>query len=504
MSDWAGGYIADIEYVQGFYPAQSPSRMVLACLLGGVEAALPPPDAPVHYLELGCGRGLNALVIAASNPGWRVTAIDYNPIHVAIGAAAARAAGIGNLRFLEADLATLAGSARAREVPEADFTSLHGVWTWVGPEVQHGIVRLLDEKVVPGGLVHVSYNAMPAWQSALGLQRLVIETGNRTAGRSDRQVGAGLALAREMLGTGAAYLADGSLAKQLLERTETMSPHYLAHEYMNRHWRPVFHADLCRALDGAKLDWVAAANPLENFPELMLSAEQRAVFERQDDPLMRELVKDMCVPRQFRQDVFVRGARRVPPARRDAALRALELVPIVSPADLSTEIRVPAGKAELGEALGRLMRRAAEGPATVGALLDTEPGRSNPAELVGVLVGSDQAQIAAGPPEAEAGTAAERLNRLIGAEAASAPQARGGVGALASTRLGTGLACSTLERFIAARLLAGERENRADQWAEVLAAGMERPEDRDTVRDLVLKAARERVPVLRALGIVPA
>ena len=59
----------------------------------------------------------------------------------------------------------------------------------------------------------------------------------------------------------------------------------------------------------AKLDWVGSANLVENFPELTLTAEQRAVAQRFDDPLLRELVKDMCLDRSLRHDVYrARGA----------------------------------------------------------------------------------------------------------------------------------------------------------------------------------------------------
>jgi len=55
-------------------------------------------------------------------------------------------AGIANIRFIEADLATLADDARAREIPEADVATLPN------PE-RNGIVRLLAAKVRPGGLL---------------------------------------------------------------------------------------------------------------------------------------------------------------------------------------------------------------------------------------------------------------------------------------------------------------------------------------------------------------
>ena len=505
MSGWTAGYVADIEYVEGFYPAQSAARMSLACLLAGVEAELPGPDEDVHYLELGCGRGLNALVTAASNPGWRVTAIDFNPTHVAIGRATAREAGIGNVRFVEADLAGLAGSELGRSIAQADFTTLHGVWTWVAPEVRAGIVRLLGDVVAPGGCVHVGYNAMPAWQGALGMQRLVFEAGTRLARRSDRQALAGLSLARETLEAGAGFLAEGTLARELLGRTQSLSPHYLSHEYMNAHWQPVFHADLAGTLAAAKLEWVASAAPLENFPELMLNEAQRALFERQDDPILRELIKDMFVPRQFRQDVFVRGARRVAPAARDAALGGVVLAPIRTADEVETTIAVPAGRAELGETLGRMMKRAARGAATVAALLDSEPGRSNPCELVGVLVGSGQSQVATGPDAGFVDGAAARLNRVLGGRVG--PVLGGaGSGALACTRLGTGFAASAIERFIAGRLLAGESEDRVAEWGAEISAlvpAEQGGEERGKVAAFVADAAAKRIPVLRALNVVP-
>src|SRR4029453_9402217 len=182
---WTSGYVTDIAYIEGFYVQQSPARMVLACLFGNVAAELPQPDDGATSLGLGCGTGIGALITAASNPGWQVTAIDYNPAHIAIGSGIARAARLDNIRFIEADLAGLATSAQADAIPQADFVTMHGLWSWVSSEVRAGIVRLLAAKTRPGGMVHLSYNALPAWQGALGMQRLIYETGIRIGGRSD-------------------------------------------------------------------------------------------------------------------------------------------------------------------------------------------------------------------------------------------------------------------------------------------------------------------------------
>jgi hypothetical protein len=497
---WTSGYVADIAYIEGFYVQQSPARMALACLLGNVAADLPEPDDDASYLELGCGCGIGALVTAAANPRWQVTAIDYNPAHIAIGTNLARAARLDNIRFMEADLAGLATSGQADAIPQADFVTMHGLWSWVSNDVRAGIVRLLATKTRPGGMVHLSYNSLPAWQGALGMQRLIYETGIRSGGRSDMQAQAGLQLARDLRAVESKYLSESFLTRDLLDRTTTMSSEYLSHEYMSAHWAPAFHADVVAALAEAKLDWVSSVNPMENFPELMMTPEQRDVMNRYKDPLLRELIKDMCLQRHLRHDVFVRGARRIHNEARDAALSSLTVAPIISLGELQTKIAVPSGMAEVSGNLKDMMVAAMRGPATIGDLMALGSEKSNPAELLSILIGSHQCQLAT-RSNGEQPDSANRLNRVFGSRVNSIVDAKTS-GGLASWRLGTGLTAPPLLQFITARLLSGEREDNADAWIKALSADVI-PEKHDTVRTVVHTAIEQRLPILRQLRIVP-
>lgn len=500
MKSWAGGYVADLEYIPGYYRQQSPQHLTLACLLAGAPNDLIGAAEGAHYLELGCGHGVGALMIAAANPSWRVSAVDYNPAHVAAARKLASEAGIGNATFLEADLAALAGSREARGIAVADVVSLHGVWSWVSPDVRAGIVCLLADKVSPGGLVHVSYNALPAWQGAIGLQRLVLEGGRRSGGsRSDRQVIAGLQLASNLHETGASYLRGDPLAGKLLEGLAAAPPEYLAHEYMSAHWSPCFQADVVAALAGAKLDWVASANLIENFPELTMTEPQRAIMERFDDPLMRELVKDMCLPRQLRHDVFGRGPQRVSTAVRDAALSEVTLTLAVPASRFEFEMDVPAGRAQLGPAFRPVVAALNKGPARVSALSQVLGGRSNPAELPGMLVGTGQA-VPVARPGAEQAPAAVRLNRILSRRVGSVigPESRG---ALASRALGAALPATRLDQFVYARLLDGEDAGAIDAWADVLGADIG-CDKHSTLRGALEHTLNERIPIMRHAGVL--
>jgi SAM-dependent methyltransferase len=501
--DWGGGYITDIAYLPGYYRHQSPLHLNLACLLGGVAGLDIRPGTRLSYLELGCGQGVGTLMLAASNPHWQVCGIDFNPAHIASARALCAEAGIANARFLEADLAQMAdGDALAPAVPEADVVTLHGLWSWVGDAARAGIVRLLAEKLRPGGIAYVSYNALPAWQGALGMQRLLREVGVRAGGRSDRQVAAGWESVRELSAAGAPHLRDGGLVASLIEYAERAQPAYLAHEYLNETWRPCFHADVVRELAAAKLEWVTTAQLLENFTPLMLGEEARAALARHDDPIVRELMKDMFLNRCLRQDVFVRGARRLSNAERDAALGEASLALTFEAAKFTWEFDVPAGQARFEpEFFGPIVAALSDAPRRVADLLAL-PGlsrRDNPAELVGMLVGSQQALPASGPAAAPE-PCVRQLNHAVARRFVRPDNLDIGM-ALAASGTGSPLPCAMLDLFIADRLQTDAAPDPA-AWARELGAAQPAAEQ-DRLRQFIERVLAERAPIWRRLGVMP-
>lgn len=500
---WGGAYVTDVSYMPGYFRTQAPLHLALACLLGSVA---PPFSAGsedgLQYLELGCGQGFGALALAAGNRGWRVTGVDFNPAHIAAARALAAEAGLDNAEFIEADLETFAEDEAGRAIPQADVVSLHGVWSWVPVEVRAGIVRLLRAKVRPGGLVHVSYNALPAWQGALGLQRLVREAGRSLATRSDRQALAGLEVARALAEAGGERLRDTAVSQSLLERAGGFPPEYLAHEYMNASWSPCFHADVAEALSGAKLDWVASANLLENFSALALSDGEREVMDRFADPAMRELVKDLCLGRGLRSDVFVRGPARLDPASRDRALGEVRLALLRPAARVEYEAELPAGTASLEPAFyGPIVAALGEGPCLVRDLLalpDVVGRRDNPAELAGILVGTDQAMPVTAPP-GRPDPRAVRFNQAAARRHVRPDNLNRHV-ALAGAGLGGALPCQMLDLYACARLHADPAPD-LDAWADELARDRE-PDERDRLHAFLQRMLRERVPVWQGLGVL--
>jgi len=501
MSGWGGGYVTDVAYVTGWQREQSPLIMALACLLGGVAAPMPGPDDAVSYLELGCGHGFGAMAIAASNPCWRITAIDFNPAHIVAARERAAEAGLDNIAFIEADLATLADDAAAHSIPMADFASLHGVWSWVPASVRAGIVRLLRDKVRPGGAIHVSYNALPAWGNALGFQRLLRSVGRQRAGRSDRQAGEGLKFIHELYAAEALQLRRSYIVQALIKGLDALPLSYLTHEYMNESWSPCFMADVAEAMADAKLEWAGSASLVENFAELALTEQQRTLMRQYDDPLLRELIKDHCVERTLRHDVYVRGARPLSPPQRDAALASLSIGLNIPPQDLPLEAEFPAGKGELNPKFYQPIARAlADGPRRVGDLLqlpEIEGRRDNPAELVGILVGSalaDPVLRPSAPPLPAAGrfnTMAARW--LMQTEPPERPVAA------ASYRMGMPAPASVLDLVVLERSMAGEGSVDALVQHVMEIANVT---NEAKLREALTGSIETRMPRLRAAGVL--
>ena len=252
--DWGNGYTIDVAYLPGYYRQQSPSHLNLACLLGGVAGIDLSPTSPLSYLELGCGYGFSALVLAAANPR---LASDRHRLQSGSHRGRPDARCRGGNRQCEVHRGRSRCDDRrrvgCRHSRVADVVALHGLWSWVGDGARNGIVRLLGSRLRPGGLIYISYNALPRWGAALGMQRLLREAGSRLATRSDRQAAAGLDIVRTLAEADARQLRD-PFVRSLIEAGRHARPAYLAHEFMNAAWRPTFHADVVLALRAAKLD----------------------------------------------------------------------------------------------------------------------------------------------------------------------------------------------------------------------------------------------------------
>jgi SAM-dependent methyltransferase len=364
MSDLKSRYgAADVRYVAAFQPEVAPPRLQMALAIADTAWQPIDPDR-LTVLDIGCGRGVTACLLAAANPGWDVIGLDLQPAHVAEAREVAAAAGLANLRFIEADLAELDEEGARRLLPELDVVICYGVWTWVPDSAREGIVRLLRARLKPGGPAFFGYNALPGFADCIVLQRLLEEAVRLNPGSEVERAEAALSTVEALRDAGARHLPPKAVLDHILAKGRK-APSYMVHEWLTSYWRPVFHADLAKSLGAARLDYGGCARPGTSLPTLQFTDAQKVALAEAPAGFARETLVDAFLARRFRTDIFVRGrqsgGRRLLPRLRVA----LAVAPEAAQLSISTqygEATLPAHQTQA------LLGALATGPKSLGDL----------------------------------------------------------------------------------------------------------------------------------------
>lgn len=360
MTDATARYAAaDTLYPIAFQPETSPARIHLALAMAGV--AWNPPDRDrLTILDIGCGRGLTACLLAAANPGWEVIGLDLQPAHIAEAREIAAEAGLANIRFIEADLAEFDPAT----LPGIDLVICYGLWTWVPDAVRRAVVGLLAARLKPGGVVLMGYNALPAQQDLILLQRVLEEAARGMPGTAAERGAAAVATLAALHEAGTPYLPAPAILDQIIAKARAV-PGYMAHEWLSGFWRPVFHAELARDLAGAGLEYGASARMAAGRAELQLRPKEQAALAALPRGMDPETALDLFLDRRFRTDLFVRGRRPAPPGE----VARIPFALATDPAGARISIRTRVGEATLPPGQQRILLDAlAGGPRRAGDL----------------------------------------------------------------------------------------------------------------------------------------
>jgi hypothetical protein len=205
----------------------------------------------------------------------------------------------------------------------------------------------------------------------------------------------------------------------------------------------------------------------------------------------------------LRQDIFVRGPRCLEPAERDAKLGDVVLGLMCPEGEFRWDFEVPTGGAALERRFfGPIVGALARGPRQVRELLALpELSRhDNPSELVGMLVGTDQALPLLAPPS-EPDARIVIFNRLAAKHLVRSDNLNRGI-ALATGGSGAPLPCTMLDLFVAARL-AEEQAPDPPAWAAALGAGQPEAEQR-RLCVFIERLIAEHAPLWHRLGALGA
>lgn len=406
------GYLTAIPYSLTAHPELAPAWLDHVALAAGFAPPRERPDDPFAYCDLGCGRGVSTTLLAAAAPAGSFLGIDAMAGHVAEARAFARANGIANLRFRR----DIFEKALGRDDGHFDYIVCHGVYSWISETQRRHLLAFLDRFLRPGGLVYLSYNALPGWTAIQPVQRLLLEVSRRNGGLpAGEQIDRGIALVSGMHEAKSRSLFNNPVVDHFLETTSRMPRSYLVHEYLHEGWQPVYGCDVRRAFTERAFDHVGSCRLVESREDFLLRAAQRKLLDELDDPLLRDLVRDHMIGQTFRMDVYGRGARRLDAAEQWRRRLEATIAPAEPPGNWSLTARTPAGSLSFDNEAARAIAAALErGSATPGAIAaaSAEQGITE-ADVLNTL----DALLAAGrclpadPPAAAASTSA--VNRSL-------------------------------------------------------------------------------------------
>ncbi len=346
MSEWTQEHTAALDYQTTYFSELNPARLPLLLAQQGLRANA----TVVQACELGYGTGLSTVVhAAASNVQWWGT--DYNPAHAQFANALVDQAGVAvqlhDQSFLD--------FCQRTDLPDFDFIALHGVWSWVSDANRAIIIDFLQRKLRWGGVVYISYNALPGHAQMVPVRNLMksyMDT-MTPAGQGDLQrARVAYQFVQGMLTSNPQLAEVHPLAKRTMDDLlNHQSNSYLNHEYLVQHWTPMSFCQVFDLLQDARLRFAGSAIPTHYFDEHFLVASQREFLQQITDTSTRETARDMLVNRQFRQDYWVKGGLQMPATEAQEAMRAARVVLVRPPGLVSAAVVQAVFQTEIPQAV---------------------------------------------------------------------------------------------------------------------------------------------------------
>jgi hypothetical protein len=332
MTDWTSGYVTDIDYTYGYYNELNPLRSEFTFVYAGIS----PPKLGVHC-ELGFGQGLSiAIHAAASGDTWYGN--DFNPSQAAFAQSLASGSGI------DAHLTDEAFSefCSRTDLPDFDSIGLHGIWSWISDENRAVIVDFIRRKLKVGGALHISYNTLPGWSTFAPIQHLITEHGNIMGDSGEGILGKvknAMQFAEKLFATDPKFIGANPLVAERFTKVKQQNPHYLAHEYFNQDWRPMYFSEVSKLLSTAKVDFACSTHQIDHIDYFNLTSDQINFLKEISNPVFRESTRDFMTNNNFRRDYWVKGSQKLSKFEKDERLKKIRLILAVPRPDVSLKVK---------------------------------------------------------------------------------------------------------------------------------------------------------------------
>jgi len=288
-------------YTSNPFSYTAPAHLRAAAHVYGVETVA---LRQARVLELGCAAGGNLIPFAALHPQAQAVGVDLSSVQIEQGQALVKHMGLLNVRLHAMSISDI-----TPEFGQFDYIIVHGVFSWVPPEVRQDILRVCRENLSPSGVAYISYNTYPGWKAGEIVRDAMLLHSHFAD--DDQKVDS----AKAML----TLLSDGLAASNPLrpslqgavQQLRTHSDYYIAHEYLETFNSPCYFAEFADAAQQAGLTHVGDSEPrLENSQIFGLNVQlNHSLIALGQNRLMRQQYLDFAVGRNFRKSILVHADR---------------------------------------------------------------------------------------------------------------------------------------------------------------------------------------------------
>jgi SAM-dependent methyltransferase len=292
----------DLPYSSYAYLYSAPEQLAAVATLFG----LPGPEvATSRVLELGCASGGNLIPFALRHPAATAVGLDISGVQVTIGRDYIARLGADNVVLQEADFLQV----EPAELGKFDYIIAHGVYSWVSPEAQDAVLRIISECLSSNGVAFVSYNTYPGWKAKEILRdAMLLHAG------ADRSPTEQVAYGRSMLAflentslkSGATRAALNENLAQILRSPAS----YMAHDYLEPFNLPCYFNEFLERTGKHGLAYLGEAQPSMMMPSNYgPEMAQQLYGALGEDQVRVEQYLDFAISRSFRQTLLVRAER---------------------------------------------------------------------------------------------------------------------------------------------------------------------------------------------------
>lgn len=276
-----------------------PDNLAVVARLLGLD---PVPLDGARVLEIGCADGGNLVPMAERHPGASFVGLDLTPALLERAAAYADAAGVRNVRWVQADIAD-----PELDLGPFDYIVVHGVFSWISDDTRAAMLRRIAEWLSPRGLATISYNVWPGWSLRAPMRGMLTWHADRAAAPEDR-----LRRARGLAGWLSSLPKNNRLLGRAmrgeLAQVEDMPDWYLFHEHLAQDNQPMWFHEFARMAATAQLAYVGDADFADMVPVDLPAEVQDGLEALAYDRVSYEQYLDFARERAFRRSILAPAA----------------------------------------------------------------------------------------------------------------------------------------------------------------------------------------------------